>query len=114
MFFQRSPNPLPQKGASSGQPSKPEPKRPGIFERSWWGQKLTIKDISWHVDRMPGLRPWQKEYVKRVMERFDQPNFSRGVTRDEFNQALDEMEKNTRDPLEKDHIKRIREYFDKL
>jgi hypothetical protein len=114
MFFQRSPTPPPQKGSQPVNRPKAEPKRPGIFERSWWGQKLTMKEIAWHVDRMPGLQTWQREYVKRVMEKFDQPNFSRGITRAEFNEALTEMEKNTKDPIEKDHIKRIREYFDKL
>ena len=30
------------------------------------------------------LLPEEREYVKRVMERFDEPTFSMGITREEF------------------------------
>ena len=74
------------------------------------GGKLTRKQFEQRLKRVP-LQSWQREYVKRVMERFDEPRYSRGITEKEFNEGLDEMAKNTKDRIEHKHIERIKKHF---
>ncbi len=57
------------------------------------------------------LLPEDREYVKRVMERFDISTYSMGVTREEFFQGLDEMAKNPNDPITPEEAERIKERF---
>ena len=57
------------------------------------------------------LLPEEREYVKRVMERFDIPTYSMGVTREEFFQGLDEMAKNPSDPITPEEANRIKQRF---
>ncbi|MCP6726928.1 MAG: hypothetical protein KJI69_02710 [Patescibacteria group bacterium] len=74
------------------------------------GGKITKKQFEQRLKRVP-LQSWRKEYVERVMEKFDEPRYSRGITEKEFNQGLKEMLKNKRDRIEKKHIDRIKKYF---
>ena len=57
------------------------------------------------------LLPEEREYVKRVMERFDEPTYSMGITREEFFRALDEMANNPNDPIDPQEVERIKERF---
>ncbi len=52
----------------------------------------------------------EREYVRRVMERFD-TSYSMGITREEFFQGLDEMAKNPNDPIDPQEVERIKERF---
>ncbi len=52
----------------------------------------------------------EREYVRRVMERFD-TSYSVGITREEFFQGLDEMTKNPNDPIDPQEVERIKERF---
>lgn len=79
-----------------------------VFSRS--GGRLSMNQFNRIFSRMP-LRDIEREYVKRVMERFDQPYFSRGITREEFQKGLDEMLRNTRDPIGRGTIERIKKHF---
>ena len=83
-------------------------KKSNIFDTH--GGKLTKKQFEQRLRRVP-LQSWRKEYVKRVMEKFDGPKYSRGITEKEFQQGLDEMAKNKRDRIERKHIERIKKYF---
>lgn len=83
-------------------------KKYSIFSKH--GGKLTRKQFEQRLKRVP-LQSWRKEYVKRVMEKFDEPRYSRGITEEEFNKGLEAMAKNPRDSINKTHIARIRKHF---
>jgi len=79
-----------------------------IFKLS--GGRISKQNLERLIERAP-LTQWDKEYVKRVMEKFDNPYYSRGITKEEFLKGLSEMEENIRDPLEKREIDRIKKFF---
>ena len=79
-----------------------------IFKRH--GGKLTRQQLARYMWQIP-LRPQEKEYVKRVMERFDQPHYSRWITREEFEKGLEEMAKNPYDPIDRKEVERLKRYF---
>jgi len=56
------------------------------------------------------MRPAKKEYIKSVMHKFDMP-FSRGITKKEFLEGLEEMKTNKRDRIAQREIKRIKKHF---
>lgn len=87
-------------------PSK-KSQRKDVFARS--GGRLTPRQIERYLWRVP-LRVSEKEYVERVMEKFDRP-YSRWVTREEFFKGLEEMAKNPRDPISKQEVEMIKKYF---
>lgn len=60
--------------------------------------------------RVP-MRIQDKEYVKRVMERFDIPSYSRWITREEFKKGLEEMAKNPRDPIDRREVEQLKKHF---
>jgi len=74
---------------------------------SSYGGKISKKRLNRRLDRMP-LNTIQKEYVKQVMSKHDRYG-SRGITREEFQEGLKEMEVNVRDPIKKEHIRRIKD-----
>lgn len=82
-----------------------------VFSR--YGGRLTPEQLKREMWRVP-LRPEEREYVKRVMERFDQPYFSRGITREEFYKGLEEMTKNLQDPISPEEVERIKKYFERF
>ena len=57
------------------------------------------------------LTPEEREYAKRIMERFDIAAYSMGITREEFFQGLDEMANNPNDPIDPQEVERIKERF---
>jgi len=82
-------------------------KPPSIFQR--YGGRMTTQQINQLVDQM-SMHPWEKEYVKRVFERFSDPT-SPHVTEEEFKQGLDEMLKNSQDPIDRIRIEQIKRKF---
>jgi len=82
-------------------------KQNDVFSRN--AGRLSKKQFGLYLNRVP-LRPWEREYIKRVMEKFD-TSYSLGITRKEFHKGLDEMAKNPRDRISKAHIERIKKYF---
>lgn len=99
-------------GSSRSNKGGSQNKKPQRDVFSRYGGRLTQRQFEQRMHRVP-LRPEDKEYVKRVMERFDNPHYSRGITKDEFQKGLDEMLKNTRDPIDRQKIERLREHFEK-
>ena len=73
------------------------------------GGKLTRKQFEQRLKRVP-LQSWQREYVKRVMEKFN-THYSKGITREEFHAGLDEMAKNPHDRIDSKHIDLIKKHF---
>lgn len=73
------------------------------------GGRLSKRQFEQYLNRVP-LQSWDREYVKRVMEKFN-TSYSRGITRDEFHKGLDEMAKNPRDRINKTKIALIKKYF---
>jgi hypothetical protein len=71
--------------------------------------RLSKQQFELYLNQVP-LQPWEREYVKRVMERFD-THWSLGITREEFHKGLDEMAKNPHDQISKEHVERIKKYF---
>lgn len=71
--------------------------------------RLSKQQFELYLNRVP-LHPWEREYVKRVMEKFDD-HYSLGITREEFFKGLDEMAENPRDRITKEHAERIKKYF---
>lgn len=86
---------------------KPQPQKPSLFSR--YGGRMTTNQINQILDRKP-MHPWEKEYLKRVIERYHNP-VSPHITEEEFRQALDEMQKNTRDPVERNRIEDLKKTF---
>lgn len=77
--------------------------------------RLTQREIEQHLRRIP-LRSNQREYIKAVIAKFDnpyEPPSKRFVTEEEFLQGLDEMAKNNRDSISSDEVERIKKYFSK-
>ena len=79
-----------------------------IFSR--YGGRLFKHQMHDVISRIP-LHEHEKEYVKRVMEKFDHPSFSEGVTREEFFKGLDEMAKNQYDPIDSTKVESIKRHF---
>ncbi len=75
------------------------------------GGALTKEQMAKYVDSIPHFQPWEREYIKRVLERYDVPSYSRFITREEFLKALDEMAKNQQDPIDPQEIERIKKIF---
>ncbi len=71
--------------------------------------KLSKRQFEQYLNRVP-LQSWEKEYVKRVMEKFN-TSYSLGITREEFQKGLDEMAKNPRNRINKTKIAQIKKYF---
>lgn len=80
-----------------------------VFSR-YYRERLTPKQLERELWKVP-LSRTDKEYVKRVMERFSHPYYSQGITREEFERGLKEMEENYNDPIDKKEIERIRKHF---
>jgi len=83
-------------------------KKYNFFDKQ--GGKLTRRQFEQRLRRVP-LQSWQREYVERVMERFDEPRHSRGITQEEFHKGLDEMAENPKDRIDQKHIDRIKKHF---
>lgn len=71
---------------------------------------MSRQQFEQYINLVP-LLPEEREYVKRVMERFDISTYSMGITREEFFQGLDEMVKNPNDPITPEEAQRIKERF---
>jgi Ca2+-binding EF-hand superfamily protein len=80
-----------------------------FFSRHGYGGRISPRRFAVKMRSMP-MRPVEKEYVKSVMRKFDAP-FSRGITKKEFMEGLDEMKKNKRDRITEREIKRIKKHF---
>jgi|YelNatPaOPRAMG01_1025707.scaffolds.fasta_scaffold12504_7 hypothetical protein len=79
-----------------------------VFKSS--GGRVSRDRLNNFIDNLP-LTQWDREYVKRVMEKFDNPGYSEGITKEEFLQGLSEMEKNIRDPIDREKVLRIKNFF---
>ncbi|MBI4123106.1 MAG: hypothetical protein HY458_01940 [Parcubacteria group bacterium] len=77
---------------------------------SRYGGRMSRQQFEQYINTVT-LLPEEREYVKRVMERFDIPTYSMGITREEFFQGLDEMAKNPNDPITPEETERIKERF---
>jgi hypothetical protein len=102
----------PQQQKSPAQPLKVPQQQSTRQYDVWWragGMPVTIDKVRQYIDRVP-LRPDQREYVKRTLERFNYPT-SKGITREEFFKSLDEMAKNQKDPITPQQIERIKRAF---
>jgi len=81
--------------------------KPDIFKRR--GGKLYGRTMSREISKLPLSRA-QKEYAKQAIGKHDRPG-SPGITRAEFLHALEEMEKNPRDPVTRKDVDTIKKYF---
>lgn len=77
---------------------------------SRYGGRMSRQQFEQYINTVT-LLPEEREYVKRVMERFDEPTFSMGITREEFFRGLDEMAKNPDDPITPEEADRIKDRF---
>jgi hypothetical protein len=84
-----------------------EKKSDSLFKQ--YGGRMTTRQIEQFLNRMT-MHPWEREYIKRVFERYHSP-VSPHITEEEFKQGLDEMLKNTRDPVERNRIEQIKRKF---
>lgn len=88
--------------------SKAPKQRPGdLFRR--YGGRMTLPQIQQYLNRIP-MRDIEREYFNRVIERYHNP-VSPHITREEFQRAINEMLQNTKDPLEKSRLERIKKEF---
>ena len=76
---------------------------------SRYGGMMSRQQMDQYIG-LVSLTPEEREYVRRLMERFDTP-YSVGVTREEFFQGLDEMANNPNDPIDPQEVERIKERF---
>lgn len=89
---------------------KQTPQKPSsgnFFQR--YGGRMTTGQLNQFLNRMT-MYPWEKEYVKRVFERYHHPT-SPHITEKEFKSALEEMAKNTKDPVQIKRIKELKKRF---
>ncbi|HEY4511108.1 MAG TPA: hypothetical protein VJG29_01930 [Candidatus Paceibacterota bacterium] len=75
-----------------------------------YGGRMSHQQFEQYINTVT-LLPEEREYVKRLMERFDIPSYSMGITREEFFQGLDEMAKNPNDPITPEEAERIKQRF---
>jgi Ca2+-binding EF-hand superfamily protein len=90
--------------------SKKIPAKPSgssIFRR--YGGRITLGQFNEMISRIP-MRDIEREYTKRVMERFHHPQ-SHHLTEKEFKQGMNKMLLNTRDPIQRQLIERIKRNF---
>jgi len=85
-----------------------EQKKPSSFFQKYGG-RMTTQQIERLLNQIP-MHPWEREYVKRVFERYHSP-VSPHITEEEFKRGLDEMLKNTQDPVERNRIEQIKRKF---
>ncbi|MDA1337486.1 MAG: hypothetical protein O3C23_01835 [bacterium] len=71
--------------------------------------RLSKRQFELYLNQVP-LQIWEREYVKRVMDKFD-TSWSQGITRDEFLKGLDEMAKNPHDQIDASDIENIKRHF---
>lgn len=88
--------------------NKPNQTPYDAFQRS--NGRLSKEQMHQYVDKTY-MRPDQKEYVKRVLERFNEPSYSMGITREEFMKGLDEMAKNPHDSISHEEVERLKQHF---
>lgn len=74
-----------------------------------YGGRMTLGQID-RIISQKAIHPWAKEYIKRVIERYHSP-VSPHITEEEFKRGLEEMAKNTNDPVEKRHIEDLKKTF---
>lgn len=86
---------------------KPQSQSSSLFKR--YGGRMTVDRINQMLNQK-SMHPWEREYIKRVIERYHSP-VSPHITEQEFRQALDEMLKNTRDPVERNRIEELKKMF---
>ncbi|HEY4475916.1 MAG: hypothetical protein UY78_C0028G0007 [Parcubacteria group bacterium GW2011_GWA1_53_13] len=77
---------------------------------SRYGGSMSREQMNQYIDLVT-LTPEEREYAKRIMERFDIAAYSMGITREEFFQGLDEMANNPNDPIDPQEVERIKERF---
>ena len=75
-----------------------------------YGGRMSRQQFEQYINTVT-LLPEEREYVKRLMERFDISTYSMGITREEFFQGLDEMAKNPNDPITPEEAERIKQRF---
>jgi len=96
-------------------PKMPESKKGdqekhGFFDRYGATGRVYPGRFARRMRRVKYLRPYQKEYVTRLMERFHSPT-SRGITKKEFEQGLQELKTNKRDRITDRDIEKIKKAF---
>lgn len=85
-----------------------------MFKRN--GGRLPLRDLVKYIDQVPYLQVYEREYVKTVVAKFENPHeplSTRYVTQEEFLQGLDEMAENNRDLISPEEVERIKSYFEK-
>ncbi len=84
-----------------------KPSSSNIFSRH--RGRITLRQFNEMISRIP-MRDIEREYSKRVMERFHHPH-SPHLTEQELKQGLNEMLHNVRDPIQRQLIERIKRKF---
>lgn len=84
-------------------------KKKDFFGRYGFGSRISPRVFANRM-RYAMMRPAEKEYVKSVMQKFDAP-LSKGITREEFQKGLGEMQRNRRDRITDPEIKKIKDLF---
>ncbi len=74
-----------------------------------YGGRMTLSQLHQFLSR-ESMHPWEREYTKRVIEKYHFPS-SPHITEQEFKKALEEMAKNTKDPMGIKRINQLKKRF---
>lgn len=91
-------------------PQSPTPKQQSsrnLF--SQYGGRMTLNQINQLLNGTT-MRPYEREYIKRTIERYHSP-VSPHITEQEMRQSLQEMTKNTNDPVQLDLVEKLKKTF---
>ena len=94
----------------SKMPKSKESNNYGFFNRHGATRKVFPERLARRMRRVKYLKPYQREYVTRLMERYHSST-SKGITKKEFEQGLKELETNKRDRITHRDVEKIRKAF---
>lgn len=98
---------LPKRG-SKPTPQEEVPHRSEESSRSTPHRfKAPEHDVNRVIDELPGLKRHQREYLRAKLE-IGHPGRESHLTRDDFRRIVREMEQDSRDPIWKEHAKKLR------
>jgi len=82
----------------------------GFFNRAGATGKIYPGRFAKRMKRVKYMKPFQKEYVTRLMERYHSAT-SKGITTKEFEQGLQELKTNKKDRITDRDIEKIKKAF---
>lgn len=79
------------------------------------GARLTPKDLEEAIDKIPGWQRYEREFAKASFREYWRAGNTRGwITSREFDEALLEMSRNLKDPIDSLRLSKLRQMKQEL